>query len=202
MSLPEAQGEPLRLADGSLVYPGGRVVGRDTIPEPVRFVEIPTHREAQKVITATRRKLSELPEVPKTMNAVSIVLSYTLFGLGDEEIAIATNLTVDQVGRIKCSDPFTQMYDAVVRNIMESETDVVRDILAKNARDAAAAMVEALQAGNRSDRMAAAKDILDRSGHRPADVIEHRHKVDGGLVIEYVKRDTSDRFPTIDMDGI
>ena len=194
--------EPLKLADGSLVYPGGRVVGPDRDMSPPRFVEIPTHREAQRVITATRRKLSELPEVPKTMNAVSVVLSYTLFGLGDEEIAIATGLTVDQVGRLKCSDPFTQMYDAVVRNIMESETDVVRDILAKNARSAAAAMVEALQAGNRSDRMAAARDILDRSGHRPADVVEHRHKVDGGLVIEYVRRDVGEKFPTIDMDGV
>jgi len=194
--------EPLKLADGSLVYPGGRIVGPEGAPPPVRFVEIPTHREAQKVITATRRKLAELPEVPKTMNAVSIVLSYTLFGLGDDEIALATGLSVDQIGRIKCGDSFTQMHEAVVRNIMESETDIVRDLLAKNARNAAAAMVEALQAGNRADRMAAAKDILDRSGHRPADVVEHRHRVDGGLVIEYVKRDMGEKFPTIDMDGI
>ena len=49
-------------------------------------------------------------------------------------------------------------------------------------------MVEALDAGSRTDRMSAARDILDRSGHRPADVVEHRHRVDGGLVIEYVKR--------------
>lgn len=194
--------EPLRLADGSVVYPGGRVVGPESATTPPRFVEIPTHREAQKTIVATRRKLSELPEVPKTMNAVGVVLSYTMFGLGDEEIAIATGLSVDQIGRIKCSDPYTQMHDAVVRNIMESETDVVRDLLAKNARSAAAAMVEALQAGNRSDRMTAARDILDRSGHRPADVVEHRHRVDGGLVIEYVKRDVTEKFPTIDMDGI
>ena len=194
--------EPLKLADGSLVYPGGRVVGPESAVVSPRFVEIPTHTEAQKLVTATRRKLSDLPEVPKTMNAVSVVLSYTMFGLGDEEIAIATGLTTEQVGRIKVSEPFTQMHDAVVRNIMESETDVVRDILAKNARSAATVMVEALQAGNRSDRMAAARDIMDRSGHRPADVVEHRHRVDGGLVIEYVKRDTAEKFPTIDMDGI
>ena len=72
-------------------------------------------------------------------------------------------------------------------------------MLAKNARNAAATMVEALQAGNRSDRMAAARDILDRSGHRPADIIEHRHRVDGGLVIEYIKRGADDT-PVIDME--
>jgi len=187
--------EPLKLADGSLVFPGGRMV-RGGGEE---FVEIPTHREAQRVITATRRKVSDLPEVPKTMNAIGAVLSYTLFGLDDEEIAIATGFTTDQIGRIKVSDPYTSMHEVVVRTILDSETDVVRELLAKNARGAAEVMVDSLQAGSRADRMAAAKDILDRSGHRPADVVEHRHRVDGGLVIEYVKRG-EEKVPTIDME--
>lgn len=196
--MPLADGnEPLRLADGSLVYPGG--TGSRTAIE--HFTEIPTHREAQRIITATRKKIADLPEVPKTMNAVGIVLSYTLFGLDDEEIAIATKLSVDQVGRIKLSDPYTQMHETIVRTVLDSETDVVRELLAKNARSAASVMVDALQAGSRTDRMAAARDILDRSGHRPADVVEHRHRVDGGLVIEYVRRGVADA-PTIDMgDG-
>lgn len=197
MALPSAD-EPLRLADGGLVYPGGRIVGPGASST---FVAIPTHTEAVRTITATRRKIADLPEVPKTMNAVGAVLAYTLFGLDDEEIAIATGLTVDQVGRLKVSDPFTQMHDTVVRTIIDSETDVVRDLLAKNARTAAATMVEALQAGSRSDRMAAARDILDRAGHRPADIVEHRHRVDGGLVIEYVKRNEAE-VPTIEMESI
>lgn len=190
--------EPLRLLDGTLVYPGGNT---GTQPAAIPgFVEIPTHREAQKVITATRRKLADLPELPKTMNAVGAILAYTLFGMDDEEIAIATKLTIEQVGRLKMGDAYGQMHEAIVRTIVDSETDVVRDMLAKNARNAAATMVEALQAGNRSDRMAAARDILDRSGHRPADIIEHRHRVDGGLVIEYIRRGSEDVPPVIDMD--
>jgi hypothetical protein len=125
-------------------------------------------------------------------------MGYVLFGLDDESISEVTKLTVDQVDRIKKSDPYSQMYDAVVRSVMDAETDVVREFIAKNARTAATVMVDGLQAGNRADRMAAARDILDRSGHRPADVIEHRHSVDGGLVIEYVKR-SEDKVPTIDM---
>jgi hypothetical protein len=182
------------------VYPGGRVDGG--VGSAAAFVEIPTHREAQRIVTQTRRKLSDLPEVPKTMNAVGIVLAYTLFGLDDEEIAIATKLTVDQVGRLKCSDPYTQMYDGVVRTVIDSETDVVRELLAKNAKDAAKVVVDSMHNGTRADRMVAARDILDRSGHRPADVVEHRHRVDGGLVIEYVKRDAGVGVPTIDMEGL
>lgn len=196
-SLPDPS-EPLRLADGRLVYPGGRTLHTSDNSE---FVEVPTQREAQRIVTQTRRKLSELPEVPRTMNAIGVVLSYTLFGLGDEEIAIATSLTVEQVGRIKMSDPFTQMHDTVVRSVLDAETGVVRDLLQRKAHDAAQVMVAALAEGTRADRISAARDILDRSGHRAADVVEHRHRMDGGLVIEIVKRDTSE-VPTIDVGVI
>jgi hypothetical protein len=197
MALPENSEEPLRLLDGTIIYPGGRVEHAGN----GQFVEIPTHREAQRIIAQTRRKLSDLPEVPKTMNAIGVVLSYTLFGLDDEEIAIATGLTTDQVARLKMSDPYTQMYDGVCRTILDGETDVVRELLAKNAKNAATVIVEAMHNGSRADRVAAAKDVLDRSGHRPADVVEHRHRVDGGLVIEIVKRDMQRDVPTIDMEA-
>lgn len=187
-----AQGnEPLRLANGSLVYPGGRVVDPS--------VAIPNSDAGLVGKIRARRKVADLPDSPKVMNAVAVVLGHTLFGLDDDSISEVTGWTIAQVDRIKKSDPYTQMYDAVVRSVMDAETDVVREFIAKNAKGAAQVMVEALGAGTRADRMAAARDILDRSGHRPADVVEHRHSVDGGLVIEYVKRETT-QMPTIDME--
>jgi hypothetical protein len=188
---------PLRLADGRIVQPNG-VVEDPNAAKP-QFVEVPTHAEAQRIVVAARRKLSELPEVPRTMNAVGVVLSYTLFGLDDEEISIATGLSVEQIGRIKVDDPYTQMHAAIVRTILDSETEVVRDLFTKNARNAARVVVAAMEEGTRADRMAAAKDILDRSGHRPSDVVEHRHRMDGGLVIEIVRRDGA-VLPQIDME--
>lgn len=199
MPLPR-HNEPLHLADGRIVYPDGRVDGGgDRVSAEPQLVEVPTHAEAQRIVTAARRKLSELPEVPRTMNAIGAILSYTMFGLDDEEIAIATGLNVDQIGRIKVGDPYTQMHEAIVRTVLDSETTVVRDLFIKNAKNAANVVVRAMEDGTRADRMAAARDILDRSGHRPADVVEHRHRMDGGLVIEIVKRDTQ-QLPVIDMD--
>lgn len=185
------QGEPLRLADGRLVYPGGSRAG----------VERHTSVDTAVTTTRIRRKVSDLPADPRQMNAISAVLGYVLFGLDDEEIGTATGIAPEQVERIRKSDPYKQLHDAVSRSVLDSEADVVRELLAKNARRAAATMVEGLDAGSRGDRMAAARDILDRSGHRPADVVEHRHRMDGGLVIEIVKRDTVD-VPTIDMGSV
>ena len=199
MALP-SKNTPLKLADGRVVMPDGTVEEAAPLTPKPALVEVPTHAEAQRIVTATRRKLSELPEVPRTMNAVGVVLSYTLFGLDDEEISIATGLSIEQIGRIKTDDPYAQMYAGVVRTIMDTETEIVRDLFAKNSRTAAKVMVQAMEEGNRSDRMAAAKDILDRSGHRPSDVVEHRHRMDGGLVIEIVRRDGA-VLPTIDMES-
>jgi hypothetical protein len=189
--------QPLRLADGRVVYPEGEISTGFSPPEG--GVEVPSGPEAQRIVTAARRKLSELPEVPQTMNAVSVILSYTLFGLDDEEIAIATKLTTTQISRIKQGDAYTQMHDAVVRSVLDSETNVVRELFVKKAKQAAEVVVRAMEEGTRADRMAAARDILDRSGHRPSDVVEHRHRMDGGLVIEIVRRDGV-VVPTIEMD--
>jgi len=209
--------EPLRLADGRMIYPGGRVMDPRVIaqraeaelrareenelppPQMGGLMEIPSQRDAQRIIIQTRRKLADLPEVPKTMNAISAVISYTLFGLDDNEIAIAVGLTEKQVGLIKMTDAYASMYGTLVQSIMDAEMNDVRDIFRQHSRVAANVMVDSLHNGGRGDRIAAAKDFLDRAGHRPADVVEHRMRVEGGLVIEVIKRDDTKQPPTIDV---
>lgn len=190
-NLPQ-QNEPLRLADGRVVYPGGDVVDTRAATR--------VDAEEQRILPArVRRKVSDLPAPPQQMNTIATVLAYTLYGLDTEEVTTATRLGTAIIEKIKDSDPYKQMLDAILRAALDQETDAVRDIITKNAKRAALTVVDSLDAGSRADRMAAARDILDRSGLRPADVVEHRHRMDGGLVIEIVKRDT-DPVPTIDME--
>ena len=187
--------EPLKLADGRLVYPDGNVVD----PSKPQFVEVPTHREAQRIVVNARRKLSDLPEVPRTMNAINVVLTYSLFGLDTTEIAVATGLSEQQIERIRLTDAYETMHKTLVDSILAAETDNVRDIFRQYSRDAASVMVDALHNGSKGERLLVAKDFLDRAGHRPADIIEHRHKMEGGLTIEIVRKDTHEA-PAIDME--
>jgi hypothetical protein len=92
------------------------------------------------------------------------------------------------------------MYENVIRSILDAETDVVRDIFKQHSRTAANVLVDSLHNGARGERLLAAKDFLDRSGHRPSDIIEHRHVLDGGLTIEIVRRDNTDTAPIVDME--
>jgi hypothetical protein len=199
MSLPTPNA-PLQLADGRMVYPGGDIRDPRVVGDAPRMLDVPSHGEAQKLIMQVRRKVSDLPDVPRAMNTIGVVLTYTLYGLDDVEIGVATGLSIEQIGRIKVGDPYSQMYDAVVRAVLDTETAVVRDLFQKSARNAAQVVVRAMEEGTRADRVAAARDILDRAGHRPSDVVEHRHRMDGGLVIEIVRKDTSGTFPVVDME--
>jgi hypothetical protein len=47
----------------------------------------------------------------------------------------------------------------------------------------------------------ASQDVLDRAGHRPVDIVEHRHKMEDALNIVYIKKDETIPVPTIDVEA-
>lgn len=185
--------EPLVLADGTKVFPT-----HVEAPQKVKLVEVPTNRQAIDLVVGTRRKLNELPELPRTLNAISVVLSYSLFGLDDDEIALACGITVPQLERIREQPTYKKMYEGIIETILEAETNEVRSIFVQHSRKAATRIVQAIDDEGGTGMLAAAQ-VLDRSGHRPADVVEHRHRIDGGLVIEIIRKDDS-KIPVIDME--
>lgn len=191
----------LRLADGSTVLPNGRVVppGGVTTPRMEGIVAVPTNREAQQLVVAARRKLADLPDVPRTMNTINVVLCYTLFGLDDEAISIATKLSMEQIEKVRLTDAFTSMRDQIVSTVLNSESEDIRGLFVQHARNAASTVVDVMQSGKSADRLNAAKDILDRGGFRPNDVVEHRHQLEGGLTISIIRKDDNS-LPTIDME--
>lgn len=204
----------LRLADGKLVYRGGRVVEPgtgfvsthgindeiiDTASVSARQMP-PSATDAQSYEVHTRRHLKEIPDTIRNANACALVVSYVLFGLDDFEITQALSITDEQLERIKDSETYVFIHQAVVRSVLDAETDNVRDIFRQHAKTAAHVLVDTLHNGTRGERTSAAKDFLDRSGHRPVDIVEHRHRMEGGLVIEVVKKNRDDQAPVVDMD--
>lgn len=190
--------QPLRLANGSIVMPDGRVIQQYS-NSPTDLPTINDEVNVDGLTIQAKRKLSELVESPKTMNAISVIIAYSLFGLGDEDIASATGLDEVQILKLRKSDAYTSMRDAIVQSVMNAEQEHVRGIFQKNARKAATVLVDTLNSGTRPERLTVARDLLDRAGHRPSDVVEHRHRMDGGLTIEIIRRDSQDKSPVIDM---
>jgi hypothetical protein len=184
--------EPLILADGTRVNPiDGTVVEDDFL------VEVPTAVDAQREIVSARLRISDLTVPPEQMNTLSVILSYSLQGVANNDIATLLHIDEDWVANIKASDGYKELQTTIIKNIIESDLSDVRNLFVEHSRGAADIMLGLLDSKSESTRGSAAKDILDRAGHRPVDVIDHRHTLEGSLVIQYVEP-TKD-IPTIDI---
>lgn len=193
------EGDELLLADGTRIS----VATGKKIQQTKTSYSIPNTTEAQRLVTAANRKLSDLPAMPETMNVVAVILSYTLFGVTDDEIAIATNLPLDQIRRIKMMAEYDEMHDTVIKQIMESETTDVRNLFSQFSRKAAYKVADLADSDNEVIALTASKDILDRAGHRPADmIVEQRNKMETDLTIKFVREDKTQSMPVIDLKPI
>ena len=187
--------EPLVLADGTKINPLDGKILKDNI-----LVEVPNTREIQRDIVAARKRIADLPLPPEQMNTLSLVMAYSVFGLSDKDIGNVLSLSQDQIHNIKMNNAYNELQQNLVQSIIHSDTTEVRDLFVLNSKTSAQLFVDTVNDTEMGigTRLSAANNILDRAGHRPADLVEHRHKVEGGLRIEYVKKEEQD-IPTIDI---
>lgn len=187
--------EPLVLADGTKINPLDGKILKDDI-----LVEVPNTREIQRDIVAARKRIADLPLPPEQMNTLSLVMAYSVFGLSDKDIGNVLSLSQDQIHNIKMNNAYNELQQNLVQSIIHSDTTEVRDLFVLNSKTSAQLFVDTVNDTEMGigTRLSAANNILDRAGHRPADIVEHRHKVEGGLRIEYVKKEEQD-IPTIDV---
>ena len=187
--------EPLVLADGTKINPLDGKILKDDI-----LVEVPNTREIQRDIVAARKRIADLPLPPEQMNTLSLVMAYSVFGLSDKDIGNVLGLPQEQIHNIKMNNVYNELQQNLVQSIIHSDTTEVRDLFVLNSKTSAQLFVDTVNDSEMGigTRLSAANNILDRAGHRPADIVEHRHKVEGGLRIEYVKKEEQD-IPTIDV---
>ena len=176
--------EPLILADGTVIYPASDEEEEKQAP----YVDVPRHDEAVKEVTKRRRRLNELPEVPQRMNLLAIILTYHLLGVSNEDIASVLEIPLQRVTDVLLTDAFVSLQQEIVKQILENDSDEIRTIFRRGAKKAAKTVEDLVDSSNAAIALAAAKDILDRDGHRPSDVVEHRHSLEGGLTIQYVQK--------------
>jgi hypothetical protein len=190
--------EPLILADGTKIDPSSGKVVREK--KYGSMIAIPAPSEAQDIVARTRRGVQDMPVPPQQMNGISLVCFYAMWGLNKQDIAIQLNITVSQVENIQKLPEYKKLREDLFKSVMETEANDVRGILQQKARDAATKIIDTMDEEGALG-FAAAKDILDRGGHRPADVVEHRHSLDNALQIEFIQKAPVDHIvPVIDAE--
>lgn len=148
--------------------------------------------------------LGDLPADPKAITTVGVVWLYFTLGLSDHEVADACGMRVDQVDMIKGLKLFTQLDDLITHNMHELRKDDVQkriDAMANDAFDTLAGILEDDDA-KPATKARVAQDMLNRAGFTPAQIINHKHTLNGGLIIRHVTNDAlPKRMPTIDVDA-
>lgn len=172
-----------------ILLPNGQRVQKIEADITKSATVIKTNTQLQQEDARIRHKIDELPLQTGKMNTISVVLSYYLFGLTTRDISIITKLPEDQVQNIIMLPAFDQMLKAVTKSIIENDTQDVRDFISKQTKKAASKVVEIMETASPKFALEAAKDLLDRGGHRPVDIVEHVNKMDGELRIVHIRKD-------------
>lgn len=205
----------LRLHDGTLIDPKTRQP--ISAYEPSRGDALDTDERIDRdgaddvgsaldvgtIAPIARRSLLDLTLDPRQMAVVNNVLVYTLWGLPDDEIATVCNCTTADVHVVRQLPEYTRMHDALVAGMRQSYTASAHGVISKSAVSAAHVVVSNLRSASKRMQFDAARDILDRSGHRPADHssinISLAKGADDALVIRVVRDSDKPNIPTIDL---
>ncbi len=161
-------------------------IGRDRSNKPIRI------------------SIGELPADPRACTTVGIVWLYWSMGLSDYDIRDATGLTLAQIESVKGLSLFNQIQNIITNNLSKLGEE---DMLTRIASLAPRAMDEMESVLNDSEvdvnaKVRVAESLLDRAGFGAKQITEHRHKVEGGLLIRYVEETVIDakKIPQINID--
>lgn len=201
------KGQPLKLPNGDVVLPpkntgeGATLLCAEEIGEEEReeiadveltgLLDDPFENAQERV----KRTLADLDHNVKQQNAVMLILSYEFWGLEDHAIARVIRTDAAVIERIRSSDLYIRVRQELVEAFTYAQASTVHGYLSQNAKSAAKTVVGMLKAKSADHRMSAAKDILDRTGFRPVDRVEHSHRFEDELRIKYVE----DTGTTIDV---
>jgi hypothetical protein len=178
--------DPAVLPDGTVVQP----VGAESFKQ--NMTEVVSNTEAQRIVSNTRRKLAEMPAVGGQMNALSAVLVYTVSGLSDEEISIATGFTRDQLRRMRDSGAYKSIEQYMVEAVKAETASEVKAILVAGEITAAHKMVELVESEDHRVAFSASRDLLSRGGHDAAQKIDINAQMKNTFRIEVVDKRSAD----------
>src|SRR4030095_3686589 len=172
----------IRLQDGTLIDPKTRqpIAPPNSLPSDGDLDDVRIDRDGADdvdddrsqlgtIAPLSRRSLLDLTLSPQQMAVVNNVLVYTLWGLPDDEIAIVCNCTVPDVHVVRDLREYTGMRDALIAGMRHSYVARAHGVISKSAVAAAQVVVSNLRSASKRMQFDAARDILDRSGHRPVD---------------------------------
>lgn len=171
-------GDPWIAPDGSLTQP---LYPEDYFPR----VKEDTKIDPIKFRGKRRRNINELPAAPNIMTAVGAVMLYTMFGVGDREIATALKCTVIDIEELRAHPAYSEYLELIGQEIISAESDNITHRLAAYTHGALDTIAHVSRNGKlENNRLRASIDIMDRGGFAPKAVAEKQVSLKNVLRIQ------------------
>ena len=200
--------EVLVLADGTKIDKTTGEVIRDKVDNPelldVDKVDDAPQTDEEEVVEIKRllpvnRHLNDLPGDTNSTKAIGLITALTLYGINDREISFICGTEMEKVVAIKQSERYNDMLGGIIENVMRAQSDNIRTIFVNSSKEAAQHIVSGLRSKVPEIRHMASKEVLDRGGFRPVDVVEHRVRHENELKIVHIRGD-AEKSVVIDAD--
>lgn len=193
MDLQIVKGLPFTLADGTIVLPevnasGSRVVSMQTQEAEEEIEHVLDNIDLSEYEQPMQRTLAHVPIDNKSFAVHMAIISMTAWGLPDFAIGAVLGADADTIADYKAHEIHAQLVKQVIEGIRFAETASIHGYLAQKAKLAAVTVASELNSKDADRRMTAAKDILDRSGFRPVDRVEHTHSFENELRITMTRK--------------
>jgi len=154
-------GDPLVSADGRIVRPSKARVSKDAgngSDETPRL-------SADNFKPSQKRSLSDLPATANIITGCAVIFVYSALGIGDREIATATDLTVEKVQQIRQHPAYTECFDMVIAEFINANSALLAARIAAHSHMAFETVANIAQHGRmETNQLRASTEILSMGG--------------------------------------
>jgi hypothetical protein len=147
--------------------------------------EIKSGREAAVILEKQSRKLGDLPDVPEKMNAFCAVITYSMLGLSDADIAIALKTSEQNVKKLKDLDAYQQLVQMFDTTVFEDNKRAANHMLAQASQRATQRMIDGIDSNREDIAIVAARDVMKLAGIGQQ---EEKTQRIGGLNIRIIRK--------------
>ena len=188
-------GDPFIAPDGSLIAPS---YPEDYFPRIKEETKInPIEFRGKR-----RRNMNELPGPTNIMNACGAVMLYTMFGVGDREIANALKCSVVEIEEIRAHTAYAEYLELIGSEIVSTESENITHRIAAYAHGALDTIAHVSRNGKaETNRLRASIDLMDRSGFNPKAVAEKQISLKNVLRIQVLDEFGIGRDMNIEIDS-
>lgn len=186
-------GDPLVLSDGTTIQEEPHAGSLEDEIKKNKQVNPRTFRASK------RRSLKDLPADQGTMNGISLVIMYSVLGVGDREIADALKITPEKLKQVRAHAAYPETFQLVVAEVINANSDLIAARIASYAGSAVDNIFGIAETGKKEEtRLRANIDLANRGGINPKDQMQRQSGSMDTLRIQILKGD--DEGVTIDIN--